>query len=339
MTSAILLLWMAIGVAGGVPTDDGPSREMRSGSLQIMWYNVENLFHPGDDSIARDDEFTPHGARGWSIARYRRKLTSLAKVIVAAGTPEPPGVVGMCEVENRLVLEELVSHPVLAPYRYEVIHSDSRDVRGTDVACIYRKACVGCAGWSAIDPAATGSTGPTRQLLLVELTWGRDTLDLLLLHFISKFSGEGATAGPRRRQAQQLTRLVDSLNRCHPGRLKVVAGDFNDPYHSYALEPLRNACIEGDSLIPAPLAGKQESYKYRGKWSSIDRFLLSGPLEGYRVSSVVFDLPVLLVPDETYGGIKPFRTYQGPLYVGGISDHLPVLLEISRPFSVMDALR
>lgn len=304
-----------------------------------MWYNVENLFHPDDDSIAGDDEFTPYGARGWSIPRYRRKLTSLAKVIVAAGTRGPPGVIGMCEVENRRVLEDLVSHPILAPYRYEVIHSDSRDMRGMDVACIYRKAHVGCAGWSAIHPAVTGSSGPTRQLLLVELTWGRDTLDLLLLHFISKFSGEGATAAPRRRQAVQLAGLVDSLSRCHPGRLKVVAGDFNDPHHSYAMEPLRNARFGKDSLIPAPLAGKPESYKYRGKWSSIDRFLLSGPAGAYRVSGVVFDLPALLVTDETYGGIKPFRTYQGPRYVGGISDHLPILLDISRSFSVTDVLR
>ena len=85
------------------------------GSLRIMWYNVENLFHPGDDSIAGDDEFTPGGLRHWSFERYRKKLTGLAKVIVAAGRGEPPEVVGMCEVENRMVLEDLVSHPVLAP--------------------------------------------------------------------------------------------------------------------------------------------------------------------------------------------------------------------------------
>jgi predicted extracellular nuclease len=336
-------MWFPIWIAGMLlcaPLDGqtlaGGGNLTGGESLRIMWYNVENLFHPEDDSIAGDDEFTPWGPRHWTIERYRNKLTGLAKVIVAAGKGEPPEVVGMCEVENQKVLEDLVSHPVLAPYRYRVIHADSPDLRGTDVACIFRVERIGQTGWQVVNSTASGRGASTRQLLLVEFAWERDTLNLVLLHFISKFSGEGATAESRREQAVQLTQLVDSLARENPGRLNVVCGDFNDPGEGYSLEPLRNARFGSDSLVRFPLTGAG-SYKYRGAWSCIDHFYLTGPLERYSISGTIFELPALLVPDETYGGIRPFRTYQGPVYKGGISDHLPILLEISRFLSSMDS--
>jgi hypothetical protein len=302
--------------------------------LRIMWYNVENLFHPDDDSLAGDDEFTPAGSRNWSLYRYRQKLTALAKVIVAAGYWEPPGVVGMCEVENRRVLEDLISHPVLAPYHYRVVHSDSPDHRGMDVACLYREDRIGEAGWRAITCNVPGRGEATRQILLLDLVWRRDTLELILLHFISKFGGEGATADPRRDQAVQLAGIVDSLYRVHPGRLILVAGDFNEIYEGYSMEPVRTIRFAKDSLVRVALEGWAGSYKYQGKWSCIDQFLACVPHQMYRITGMILNLPVLLVPDETYGGSKPFRTYQGPMYAGGISDHLPVLVEITRsPFS------
>jgi hypothetical protein len=311
----------------------------RMGQVRIMWYNVENLFHPEDDSISGDDEFTPEGVRHWTMERYRKKVTSLAKIIVAAGRGEPPELVGMCEVENRRVLEDLVSHPILAPYHYEVIHADSPDIRGTDVAVIYRRRRIKQTDWGVVNSDASGRGVATRQVLLVEITWDRDTLDLILVHLISKFSGEGATAISRREQAVQLTRLIDSLHCLHPGRLKVVCGDFNDPVEAYALEPLRSARFGSDSLVHISLLGAAGSYKYRGSWSWIDHFFLCGPAERYRIYGTVLDLPVLMATDETYGGMKPFRTYQGPAYGGGISDHLPVVLLISRSLFLRDSGR
>ena len=86
-----------------------------------MWYNVENLFHPADDSMKGDDEFIPGGPRGWSFKRYRKKLTGIARIIVAAGQWEPPELVGLGEVECAQVLEDLVAHPILAPYHYSYL--------------------------------------------------------------------------------------------------------------------------------------------------------------------------------------------------------------------------
>jgi endonuclease/exonuclease/phosphatase family metal-dependent hydrolase len=337
-------MWVPIWIAGimlSAPMDGqhlaGGKDLSGGGSLRIMWYNAENLFHPGNDSIDGDDEFTPAGIRHWTMERYRKKVTSVAKVIVAAGKGDPPELVGLCEVENRQVLEDLVSHPVLAPYHYQVIHADSPDIRGTDVAAIFRSNRISQTGWSVIHSDASGRGVATRQMLLMEITWGRDTMELILVHLISKFSGEGATAASRREQAMQLTQLIDSLHLGHPDRLKVVGGDFNEPEDGYSIEPLHQARFGSDSLVHIPLSEGPGSYKYRGRWSCIDHFFLCGPLETYRITGMVFVLPALLVPDETYGGWKPFRTYQGPAYTGGISDHLPIILMLSRSLFSVDS--
>ena len=323
--------------------------------LRILWYNTENLFHPSDDSLAGDDEFTPAGIRNWNDFRYRQKLTSLAKVIVAAGEGDPPELVGFCEVEERLVLEELTGHPILAPYGYRVIHRDGPDHRGTEVACIYRERWVTVSGWETIPSVLTGRGERTRDLLRLELVWRKDTLDIVMVHLISKYGGEGVTAVPRRDQVKQVVGLIDSLHCIHPGRWKVVAGDFNDPPDAWSMEPVRrtnevtNRTIEetvgGQSvmtqarLIQVPLSGARGSYKYQGKWERIDQFLVSEGAGSYRVQGRILALPPLLTPDGSDGGVKPFRTYLGPVYQAGVSDHLPVLLEISRPFFSSDGGR
>jgi predicted extracellular nuclease len=294
-----------------------------------MWYNVENFFFPGDDSIPSDDDFTPDGLRRWTYARYRTKLTALARVIVAAGEWEPPEVVGLCEVEEATVLEDLVQHPVLEAYNYTFIHKQSKDHRGMDVACLYRKKRVQLLEWSAHTPGPSMGREGTRDILNLCFTWGRsDTLDLFLVHFISKYGGAGATAQVRISQAQWLLSLVDSVHAIRGG-MKVLAGDFNDSFASYSLKPLQGGRIGGDTLKSVLLSGGEGSYKYRGRWSQIDQYLMGGPLGKYRTEGFVLNLWPLITADEVYGGVKPARTYEGYRYVGGISDHLPILLDIS----------
>jgi hypothetical protein len=119
-------------------TVDLPAQAKTRGERCIVWYNVENLFYPDNDSTAGDDEFTPWGLRHWTWPRYRDKLTALAKVIIASGRGESPDLVALCEVENAQVLEELCAHPILAPYHYSYLHRESHDHRGMDVACLIR---------------------------------------------------------------------------------------------------------------------------------------------------------------------------------------------------------
>jgi len=337
------------------------------GELRLMWYNVENLFYPGTDSLSTPDslnnrdllnpdaEFTTEGIRRWTWKRYRAKLTGLAKVIVAAGNWEPPDVVGLGEVEDARVLEDLINHPILKSFEYAFVHKNSQDHRGMDVACLYREEGLGLVGWSAHSPdreqapqhRSQGSTqgnpqgnpSGTRDMLHLCFSWGKeDTLDVFMVHLVSKYGGAGATAPRRRKQAETLVQLVDSVHRRRVHSLKILTGDFNENYDGYSMEPIRKTRFGGDSIRALVLSGAKGTYKYRGRWSRIDLILMLGPPGNYQVSGSILNLPPLLKQDKTYGGLKPARTYEAYSYAGGLSDHLPILLDINRsrstrPFS------
>jgi len=331
-------------------------KQLPGGEIRILWYNVENLFHPSDDSLSGDDEFTPAGVRHWTWKRYRRKITALAKVIIASGEWDPPELVGLGEIENDSVLEDLVTHPILRPYGYSYLHRDSPDWRGIDVALLYRKERFRVLEWSVHGSPPGDLLSSTRDMMHISGVWGKtgvrggsgtrtgreaserngvrggsgDTLDLFLVHLISRYSGTGATASYRRKQACLLVRLVDSvrIHRLHP--LVVLGGDFNEQMEGYSLQPLRKVRWNGDSVRSLCLDGSAGSYKYRGKWERIDQFMVAGGTGKYRFAGSIVDLPVLLIPDEAYGGLKPWRTYVGFDYREGVSDHLPILLVIRR---------
>lgn len=313
----------------------------RRGELRMMWYNVENLFYPDNDSLSGDDDFTPEGIRHWTYGRYNAKLTQLAKVIIASGNWEPPDLVGMCEVENARVLEELTRHPLLAPYNYGYLLVEGNDRRGMDVACLYRKKRVDLVERTAFPPVPGAGFEKTRDVLHVCFTWGKsDTLDLFLVHLISKYRGAGVTATYRKQQVEDLIGRVDSVSGLRPYSLKLLCGDFNEVYEGYSMEPLR---LRSKGELPIrriaiETEGGGGSYKYHGSWSLIDQIFMCGPLERYRIRGSVLWLKHLVMKDETYGGWKPERTYEGYHYQGGCSDHLPLVLDISPdPFSIHSA--
>lgn len=314
------------------PLEAQPGRS----DLALMWYNVENLFHPSDDTLPGDDEFTPHGLRAWTYERYRKKITAVARVIIAAGEGYPPDLVGLGEVEDSVVLEDLVSHPLLEPFRYRWIHASGADHRGMDVACLYRELRFTVDRWRVVPPPDPPpyqeGLALTRSMLHISGTWGRrDTLDLILVHLISRYRGAGATADYRLSQAAHLAGYAGGIARNSPHRLVILAGDFNDSWNAYALAPLREAGPDGDTIRIKRPGGGTQSYKYRGVWSSIDHFMALYNQERWVMECRVFSLPDLLVPDEKYGGVKPFRAYNGFSYQGGYSDHLPLLLFITLP--------
>ena len=279
-----------------------------------------------------DDEFTPEGPRHWTLAKYHKKLTALAKVIVASGRWEPPELVGLCEVEDARVLEDLISHPILESYHYAYLHRDSPDHRALDVACLYRPEQIGILGWSAIPSRVL--RGETRDMLHLSFTFARrDTLDLFLVHLVSKYRGAGLSAGSRRMQVVHLLHCMDSVQILRSQSKILAAGDFNDGPESYAMEPLRSLCLGEDSLrwlSPELSLSIGGTYKYRGRWNHLDQIYWCGPEGSYDVSSSVLVLPPLISKDEEYGGLRPRRTYHGYTYVGGLSDHLPLVLLLRR---------
>jgi endonuclease/exonuclease/phosphatase family metal-dependent hydrolase len=301
------------------------------GELCFVWYNAENLFYPENDSLPGDDEFTPEGMRHWTWSRYREKLTALSKVIIASGKGASPELVGLCEVENARVLEDLAAHPILAPYHYCYLHREGPDHRGMEVACLIRKESFDTIQWETI--AFKLPVLATREMLHITLCRGIDTMEVFLVHLLSKYGGAGATAQLRKNQAEQLVHCMDSVNTASGHSLIMAAGDFNDEYDGYSMKPLRSARIGADSLQQLHPVGGRGSYKYRGKWSYIDHVLVTRSFQQYKVTTTILQLSPLITEDLEYGGIKPKRSYEGFQYRGGISDHLPVVVNLTLSLS------
>jgi len=298
--------------------------------LCILWYNVENLFYPANDSGPGDDEFTPEGLRRWSWYRYRQKLTALARVIIASGRGEAPELVALCEVENARVLKELSSHPILAPYKYSFLHRESNDHRGMDVACIIRTERIRAFQWEMIP--FTFPVEETRDIMHITLSDRGDTLDLFLLHLLSKYGGAGATAELRRNQARQVVRLMDSVYTERQQGMILAAGDFNEEYQAYSMDDFRAARFGGDSLMFIHPVEGRGSYKYHGRWMHLDQLLVLSPVREGSIEVSIMHLSPLLTEDQKFGGVKPRRTYEGFNYSGGISDHLPLVIDITSSF-------
>lgn len=290
----------------------------------LLFYNAENLFHPSDDSLKSDEEFTPAGVRHWTYKRYHAKIARLAKVIHAAGGWEPPAMVGLCEVENEKVLKDLVFHPVLVNYGYHILHAEGPDPRGIDVALLFRHERVKVLDTAFITVRPAPGERPMRDILEALVQIGRDSCMVRITHWPSKYSGAAETEPLRLRAAVLLAARVDSVSRACPGLPQVIAGDFNDPSDAASILCLTT----GGGITEVVPGGHPGTYKYRGRWSFIDHVFVAGDVSGITTAAEVFAPCWLLTEDERYTGMKPFRTYTGYRYSGGFSDHLPVLLHL-----------
>ena len=305
------------------------------GTLVVMFWNVENYFDPFDDPLKNDNEFTAAAERRWSWARFERKRDGLAQAIVAAGDVWGglPAMVGLAEVENRTVVSQLVHKTMLEDLGYGFVHRESPDERGIDVALLYRKDVFRVV---AVDSLRIPGF-VTRDILYVKFREmpgqaGHDAeglraglprvgeeplLHVFVVHLPSKRGGARASDSRREAALGVLQGAVDSLLREDSERRIVVMGDFNDT------DPV----VTG--LVPPPLDGTPATpgtLKYHGRWEQIDHFFLSPAVEG---SMQVFAPGFLLEPDVAWLGEKPRRTYVGPRYNGGLSDHLPIILRLN----------
>jgi endonuclease/exonuclease/phosphatase family metal-dependent hydrolase len=343
-----------------------------------MFWNVENLFDPFDDSLTLDDEFTSRGDHNWTWERFNQKMNHVYKVMISAGW-EPQDIIGLCEVENRWVLERLTRMTPLSKYEYRIIHQNSPDIRGIDVAMLYHPD-----SFIPIETAFITVTGlkndddPTRDILFVKgVLRSQDTVNIFVNHWPSRYPGQVETIHKRQAAAADLKRQTDSLIKADPESKIIIMGDFNDepldesisevlevkflqdelPWNKlseYELSETELPGLEkivhinkndtaksrqsGDkiirnhlySLIPPFNKSITGTLKFEGRWYLFDQFIISGGLfkEISSYKTVIMSHDFLLEPDEAYTGQKPFRTYNGYIYRGGYSDHLPVLLEL-----------
>ena len=278
-----------------------------------MFWNLENFFDYRNDSTSVSDaEFSSRGARRWTKKRFQTKCNLVAKSIMWIATQEGAyqDVIALAEIENANVLRMLIRDTGLSKLGYRYVHFDSPDHRGIDVAMLYRNQQVVAAKPCHIY-AADSTVMATRDILMVEMENG---LRILVNHHPSKYGGGKEDA--RALAVKRLAFLVDSLKTAAPGPI-VATGDFNDTPDNpiYAEIPLVNHAL-------APWKEGKGTIRYQGRWELIDHAYSTVPHAEFKIISI----PFLLADDKTRGGKKPLRTYTGPRYTGGVSDHLPVLL-------------
>jgi len=312
---------------------------------RAMFYNVENLFDSFDDSLTRDEDFTPMGTRHWTFEKMNQKIIGIYKTIVALGGWEPPVFVGMCEIENRFVLYRLVHETPLQKFDYQVVHRESPDSRGIDVALLYRKDIFDLQELKFFRITFPGEPNrKSREILYTRgVLAGIDTIHIFINHWPSKLGGELESNAGRFAAAYTLKEKIDSIKIFYPDARILIMGDFNDEPESTPLVDglmvcLNNSvkCPSGLISISAILKSRGEgSYKYQGVWGMIDQIIVSESLldTKHRIftspeNASVFKAKFLLEPDDAFVGEKPFRTFVGYKYHSGFSDHLPVYIDI-----------
>ena len=301
-------------------------------SLIVMFWNMENFFDHTDGGQGESDkEFSSMGSRHWSRKRFYAKCNSFAKSLLWLSDEygKLPDLIGLAEIENSKVLYRLIYDTALRKTDYSYIHFDGRDRRGIDVALLYRKSVMSPKSITRKVPVFDGDTLDTRDILHVRMALEghsehRD-IDLIVNHHPSKFGGDKASEGRRNAAMTCLEELCDSL--LHSGLKSdgvIAMGDFNDTPDSAPFDIIEGILYNKGLKLYENGRG---TIRYEGKWELIDMFLTSKDLYGRSVMEIV-EIPFLMVRDTRHSGMKPFRTYSGPRYIGGVSDHCPIILRV-----------
>ncbi len=309
---------------------------------RIVFWNLENYFDPFDDPVTSDDEFTREGERRWSWKRFTKKRNDIAKVIMSLGDERNhpgegyPVLIALSEVENRFVLDQLVKCTPLSLLGYGIIHRNSPDERGIDVALLYRKKYFRPLEYKFYEVKLEGEKRNTRLILYTKgVLEDLDTLHLFVNHWPSKFGGEKKSYPNRECAANTLLKVCDSIFERNERSNIILSGDFNDTPSSRLFLPFKKFVN-----MAAPFEQRGEgTIKYKGKWEMIDMFFISGnllnqkePVACAKDAMKIIGIPFLLEKDPLYLGLRPRRCYTGPRYIGGVSDHLPIILRIGKMF-------
>lgn len=302
--------------------------ESNNKEMLLMFWNVENFFDYVDGGTGESDkEFSSFGGRRWSKRKFYAKCDAIAKSIFWAGEEcgRMPDAIGFAEVENKGVLYKLLNSTLLRKYDYRIVHFDSGDRRGIDVALLYRESVFEKVSVSLKVPEENGRKITTRDILQVCLKSGMgQNINLIVNHHPSKFGGAGASAARRDAAMLALRQMCDSL--VAVGEPHIVAmGDFNDNPDGEQFDMLDGILANMSDSLHAQGLG---TIRYEGRWDLIDMFLVSPNLAEYSRMDIL-QIPFLMTYEKKYPGFKPLRTYSGPRYIGGVSDHCPIILKIS----------
>ncbi len=310
--------------------------------FSVAFYNVENLFDTIDNPKVRDNDHLPTSRIPWNTKRYEHKLNNLSRVMSAINGHGFPTVFGLSEVENRGVVEDLIRTGKLRKAGYKILHKDSPDERGIDVAMLYQPAIY--------QPVMTRfirlqfpsePDNPTRDILYSKgLVYGKDTIHIFVNHWVSRYGGQAKTDALRRFTGHLLRLMADSIFNVDPNANILIMGDLNDnptdksltislgakePEQPFAKKQLYNLALK-------PFKAGEGSLYYKG-WDLFDQIIVSsamiGGYNGIKTDSFKEDIFkkdwMLYHPKK--GPAVPNRT-AGKYYYGGFSDHLPVIVRM-----------
>jgi predicted extracellular nuclease len=314
--------------------------------FRIVFYNVENLFDTINDPGIKDGAYAPESKMQWNSEKYNLKISHISDVLAAIGENDLPSVIGLSEVENESVIEDLIHTKKLASGRYEVIHKESTDRRGIDNAFLYRKDSFVVLSYGFIHisfPQDTGSE--TRDIIFVKgIPKGcHDTLNIFVNHWPSRSSAKNSES-KRIYTASVLRQQVDSLFQKNMRANIILIGDFNDQPLNNSLKNTLNAqYMVGDAKagnlynLMFPPFYRGEGTVYHNGWEVFDQVIISGSLVRKPRGAVLrthegkIFKPDWLLRKNKDGIMVPYRTESNNIYYGGYSDHLPVYIDLLIP--------
>ena len=311
----------------------------------IAFYNVENLFDTQNDSLTFDDARTPEGRYHWTKERYAQKIVNISTVLSGIGKQTlgtSPDVIGLCEIENRQVLVDLTRHANLVNNGYDIIHFDSPDARGVDVALLYKRSSYVPSSFKSHRLLLFDELGEreyTRDQLVVGGIMDHEETYFIVNHWPSRRGGASKSQPKRVRAALLNKRIIDSIQRFSPNAKIIAMGDLNDDPRDDSLKKILKTKGKISQLDSLGLFNPMEkmykkglgSLAYRDKWNLFDQFFFTANLvnEDRRQLSYwkagIFAPSFLKTQEGKYKGY-PHRTYAGGNYTGGYSDHFPVYL-------------
>lgn len=313
----------------------------------IGFWNVENLYDTLNDVWKNDEEFTPSGTNAWTGSRYWTKIDHLAEVISQMATdvtPDGLAILGLCEIENKNVVQDLVNNPRLKKRNYQIVHIEGPDARGVDPSFIYNPTYFKVTKSVAYKVTlVTDSSHKTRDILVVSGLFNGEPMSILVNHWPSRRGGELASRPNRNAAAKMARHIADSIYKADPNVKIAIMGDLNDDptnecvkKHIGTYGDVKDA-VAGDYFNPMEklFASGIGTLAWKDSWNLFDQILLNKPfLTGEYMSWNYYSVRVFnkAYLKSDHGNFKgyPFRTYSGGSYTAGYSDHFPVFIVIAK---------
>ncbi len=330
----------------------------------VGFYNLENLFDIYDDPVKNDDEFLPDGSNQWTEVKYWKKIANMAKVIkeMSKENGRYHTLLGVSEIENRLVLEDLVMDSQIAEANYQIIHYDGPDRRGVDVALLYKPEQFTYLESESIPYTFSGSSidfvmsldeqeyFKTRDILMVRGLIDGEQVAVYVAHLPSRAGDKKGSNQLRDRGGEIMYNHAMKMQEKYPGIKIICMGDMNDNPTDPSMAEYLHGKADVEEVTSTDffspfiklLKDGHGSLAYRGVWSIYDLLLVNDALvhapEGtLKISALgkkkyyghIFRKPFMTNQSGQYKD-TPYRTFSGGAFIGGYSDHYPTYIVITK---------